>query len=178
MIIVMGTPGAGKTTILKHLTEYRVITYSDVMLEVVKKWGVADRDEIRKLPPEKQKEAQKEVFERLAKMEKIILDTHCSINTPSGYLPGLPFEHLKKLKVECLIFIYATPEEIAKRREKDKSRRRDRDDIAMHDAMNKAYLAAYSAFTGAPACIIHNKEGALEESVKKVREVIKRVWAT
>ncbi|MEM2909057.1 MAG: adenylate kinase [Candidatus Bilamarchaeaceae archaeon] len=174
MIIVMGLPGAGKSTVLKGLrTDYRILNYGDLMLEIEKeKYGIKDRDEMRKLPIEKQKAAQKLVAERLAKEKgKIILDTHCSISTPSGYYPGLPFDFLKGLKVDALVLITADPKEIEMRRATDPTRRRDVDDVALHDAMNKAFLAAYSAFTGAPAVIINNRQGRLEEAVAALQSI-------
>jgi len=174
MIIVMGLPGAGKSTVLKGLkTNYKILNYGDLMFEIEKeRYGIKDRDEMRKLPIEKQREVQKLVAERLAKeKEKIILDTHCSINTPSGYYPGLPFEFLKGLKVDALVLITANPKEIEARRATDPTRKRDVDDISLHDAMNKAYLAAYSAFTGAPAVIIMNRQGKLEEAVAQLQRI-------
>lgn len=175
MMIAMGLPGAGKTTVLKGLkTDYKIVNYGDVMLEVEKeKFGVKDRDDMRRLPIEKQKQAQHLVFERLSKMEgKVILDTHCSVSTPKGFFPGLPFEYLKMLKVDALILITADVEEVAKRRASDPSRKRDVDDIALHDQMNKAFLSAYSAFTGAPAVIIVNRQNRLEEAVAQLQAVL------
>jgi adenylate kinase len=183
MIIVMGMPGAGKTTILKSLkTDYKLVNYGDLMLEIEKKeFGIKDRDEMRKLPIEKQKVAQKLAAEALSKMpSKTLLDTHCSISTPSGYFPGLPFELLKMLKVDSLVLVTANVEEIAERRRTDKTRVRDTHPpdyiefhVGLHDFMNKSYLAAYSAFTGAPAVIIHNKQGRLEESVAQLQALLK-----
>ena len=174
MIIAMGLPGAGKTTVLKGLkTDYKIVNYGDIMLEVEKeKFGVKDRDDMRRLPIEKQKQAQHFVFERLSKMEKIILDTHCSVSTPKGFFPGLPFDYLKMLKVDALVLITADVEEVAKRRASDPSRKRDVDDIALHDQMNKAYLAAYSAFTGAPSVIIVNRQGKVEDAVAQFQKVL------
>jgi adenylate kinase len=176
MIIAMGVPGAGKTTVLKSLkTDYRIINYGDLMLEIEKKeFGIKDRDEMRKLPIGKQKLAQKLVARALARMKgKIILDTHCSVSTPSGYYPGLPFEFLRMWKVEALVYVTAHPDDIAKRRADDPTRVRDVDDIALHDEMNKAYLAAYSAFTGAPAVLLYNDQGKLEETVAKFQAILK-----
>ncbi len=176
MIIVMGVPGAGKSTVLKGLTgDYKIVNYGDLMLEIEKKeFGVKDRDDMRKLPIEKQKLAQKLVAEALAKMHgKVILDTHCSVATPSGYYPGLPFEFLKLWKVEALVYVTADVKEIAARRTNDPTRIRDVDDVALHDEMNKAYLASYSAFTGAPAVIIFNKQGKAEDAIAQLQELLK-----
>lgn len=176
MIIALGVPGAGKTTVLKSLKgDYKVVNYGDLMLEIEKKeFGIKDRDDMRKLPIEKQKLAQKLVAEALAKMHgKIILDTHCSVSTPSGYYPGLPFEFLKLWKVETLVYVTADVEELKARRQNDPTRIRDVDDIALHDSLNRSYLAAYSAFTGAPAVVISNRNGKLEEAVAKFQSLLR-----
>ncbi len=176
MIIALGVPGAGKTTVLKGLQSgYRVVNYGDLMLEIEKReFGVKDRDEMRKLPIEKQKLAQKLVAEALAKMPgKVILDTHCSVATPSGYYPGLPFEFLRMWEVEALVYVTASVQELKARRENDPTRKRDVDDIALHDEMNKAFLAAYSAFSGAPAVIIYNHNGKLEEAIVRFQGLLR-----
>ena len=181
MIIVMGLPGAGKSAILKGLkTDYKIQNYGDLMLEIEKKeFGIKDRDEMRKLPIEKQKYAQQLVAKSLAKETgKFILDTHCSIATHTGYYPGLPFEFLKMLKVEALVLITASVEEIVARRSSDTTRHRDLEGdysgahVALHDSMNKSYLAAYSAFSGSPAIIIHNKQGKLEDSIARLQSFL------
>ena len=176
MIIALGVPGAGKTTVLNSLkSDYRKVNYGDLMLEIEKKeFGIKDRDVMRKLPIEKQKKAQKLVAKELAKMHgKVILDTHCSVSTPSGFYPGLPFEFLKLWDVEALIYVTASVEELKARRLNDPTRKRDVDDIALHDEMNRGYLAAYSAFTGAPAVVIFNHNGRLEEAVAKLQSILK-----
>jgi adenylate kinase len=172
----MGVPGAGKTTVLKGLkSDYEIVNYGDLMLEIEKReFGIKDRDEMRKLPIEKQKLAQKMVAELLAKMHgKVILDTHCSVATPLGYYPGIPFEFLKLWNVDALVYITASVDELKARRENDPTRKRDVDDIALHDEMNKAYLAAYSAFTGSPAVVIYNRNGKLEEAVAQFQSILK-----
>jgi adenylate kinase len=175
MIIVMGLPGAGKTTVLKGVeSDYKIVNYGDLMLEIEKeKFGVKDRDEMRKLPIEKQKEAQRMVYERLSQMEgKVILDTHCSVSTPKGFFPGVPLDYLKMLKVDALVLITADVEEVLKRRAEDPSRKRDADDIALHDSMNRSFLATYSAATGAPAVVIFNRQGKLEDAVAQLQNVL------
>lgn len=180
MIIVMGVPGAGKTSVLNGVMakkpEYRIVNYGDLMLEIFKeKYNLQNRDEMRKASIVQQKAVQKAVAIKLSKMEgKVILDTHCSIQTPKGYLPGLPFELLKKLKVERLVLVSATLDEIYGRRQNDKTRVREinKEDIAEHLEINTGYLAAYSAFTGAPAVIIMSRDGKLPESVERFASLL------
>ncbi|MBN1169903.1 adenylate kinase [Candidatus Micrarchaeota archaeon] len=175
MIIAMGLPGAGKTTVLKSLnTDYEIHNFGNLMFEIEKEnFGIKDRDEMRKIPIEKQKQVQKMVYEKLSGMgDRVILDTHCSVSTPKGFFPGVPFEYLKLLKVDALVLITADVEEVKKRRAEDPGRKRDDDDIGLHDQMNKGYLAAYSAFTGAPAVVIVNRQGQLEKAVEKFQKIL------
>ena len=42
---------------------------------------------LRKLPVDVQKRLQKQAGEKIGQMDNVIVDTHASILTPSGYLP-------------------------------------------------------------------------------------------
>ncbi|MEM3030720.1 MAG: adenylate kinase [Candidatus Micrarchaeia archaeon] len=181
MIIVMGEPGAGKTTVLtaalKQLPGWRSVVYGDLMFDIARKMGIARKDDIRKQPVAIQKKIQEKVARALAKEKgKLILDTHCSILTPEGYIPGLPYSLLKSLRVERLIYISAPIEHIMARRQRDTSRARDlqpRAALEEHALLNRAFLCAYSALTGAPATIILNEDGALEKAVERFVALVK-----
>ncbi len=175
MIIVLGLPGSGKSTIMSSLknSTYKRINYGDLMFEIGKsKFGVASRDLLRTLPAEKQKEIQAQVAISLSKETgHVLLDTHCSISTPQGYLPGLPYPLLSKLKVDCLVLIRAPVEQIIARRQKDPTRKRDADEkekLDEQDRINLGFLSAYSALTGAPAKVINNLEGKVEAAAKEL----------
>ena len=179
MIIVMGLPGAGKTTVLEKVkTEkknWTFLNWGDLMFDVERETGwVKQRDEMRKLPVEKQLKAQEMAAKKLSEManNRIVIDTHCSILTPTGYLPGLPFRILKMIPVTHLVLVTADVKEVEQRRKNDPTRVRDTDDIGLHDQMNKAYLASYSAFTGANAVIIYNNTGKLDDAVKKLAGIL------
>ena len=181
MIIVMGLPGAGKTTVLKGAVSgfagWQVINYGDMMFEIAKREKlVSDRDDMRKLPLRIQKKIQDEAADKLSGMAgKLILDTHCSIHTSSGYMPGLPYEQLRKLRVDCLVFVSAPAKDILGRRQRDSTRKRDAvkiEDIERDISVNIAYLCAYSALSGAAANIIMNSDGKLDDAVGRLREII------
>ncbi len=176
MIIVMGLPGVGKSTVLGiagEKTDFRIVNYGTLMFGIAKKkFGIAHRDELRHLDPNKQKIVQAEVGDELSKMQgKIILDTHCSISTPKGYLVGLPDTILEKLKVERLIYITAPVAEVIARRMSDPTRVRDSENeksLQAHDDYNRELLKHYSSMTGAPSVIIYNYNGKLKEAQEKL----------
>ncbi|MBU0586021.1 adenylate kinase [Candidatus Micrarchaeota archaeon] len=180
MIILLGAPGVGKSSVLAGIKEkrpeYSIVNYGDLMLETFKQeYNISDRDQMRKSSIEQQKNVQKQVAIKLSAMSgKVILDTHCSVQTPKGYLPGLPFELLKNLNVERLILLSADIDEIYNRRKKDPTRTREtnKEEIQEHDQMNKAYLAAYSAFAAAPAIIVMNHDNRLADAVEKVNALL------
>ncbi len=175
----MGLPGAGKSTVLSiaHKTDYKIVNYGDLMFEIASRdFGVKHRDELRKLAPETQKKVQATVGKALSAMKgKIILDTHCSISTPKGYLPGLPHSLLSGLKVDYLVLIIAPIGEIMGRRKSDNTRVRDSESsesASEHDSMNRSFLAAYSCLTGAPAMIISNRDGKLKLAQKRLLSLL------
>jgi len=182
--IVTGVPGAGKTALLnesvKALPGFTVISFGTVMLELCRERHlVSERDEMRKLPPAVQKEVQEAAAEKIARMGgKIILDTHCTIKTPTGYIPGLPPWILSHLKPKVIILVDAEPIEIRGRRKKDSNRpKRDVEDVSEieeHRLTNTALASTYSAISGALLKIIHNHEGdferSLEDFVKTIRD--------
>lgn len=179
VIIVTGTPGAGKTTVLKGAMEelgdkYKVVNFGDVMIGAARKEGIVEeRDELRRQSSEVQKRIQTLAGENIGKMAKddeIIVDTHCLIRTNEGYLPGLPVWVLDKFQPSKLIIIEADVEEILDRRSGDASRIRDDEgakNIDLHQRMNRAISAAYAMYTGSTVKIIENHKlnKAVEEMV-------------
>lgn len=179
---MMGAPGAGKSTVLAKAAGqapgWRVINWGDRALELAKAKGLANgRDEIRKLPMAAQARLQEEVADSLAKEKgRWILDTHCSINTPEGYFPALPFGLLGKLKVDAFAYVDAPVEDIMRRRAADKTRARDAQgkvELEEHISVNRALLGAYSAFTGAPIVMAQNPDGGLDGAVARLRALLK-----
>jgi len=184
-IIVTGIPGTGKTTVCntavklaeKIGVKINVINYGTVMVETLKEYGEnVDRDLMRKADTNFQRKMQKEVAEKIAEKIKqlngiTIIDTHMSIKTPEGYMPGLPSHVLQLLKPEMLVLIEAKPNEISSRRMKDKTRKRDE---ALEEAVKEELLfsrlmaGACAVSIGAPIKIIINAEGKQEEAAREL----------
>lgn len=181
LIIVTGMPGAGSSTVIKEGLklkgediEFTSKNYGDVMFEAAREEGLVEtRDELRKLPGGKQREIQMLACNRIAEWRKsmnLIIDTHCTIKTPSGYLPGLPEYVLRELKPDQFVLIEGTPDEIFGRRQRDKTRERDVEDktsIEEHQFMNRVMSMAYACLTGASVKIIENHDGELGKAAEE-----------
>jgi len=179
IIVVTGIPGVGKTTVMKRAAEgidIQFVTFGTIMMDIAKEMGLAkDRDEMRKLTLEQQKDLQIHSAEKVASMGDVILDTHCTVKTPKGYMPGLPEWVLKKLKPTAIVVVEADPEEIYNRRMNDKTRDRDPDSkeqIEEHQTINRAAAMAYAALTGSTVKIVFNHDNAIDDAVKQAKPVL------
>lgn len=185
LVVITGIPGSGSTTVLNNTLkeiDYLHLNYGDMMIEIAKEKGIAeDRDDLRKLSPDIQKEIQKEAaksINELSKDKNVIVDTHCTIKTPSGFLPGLPKWVLEELKPDTFILIEADPDEIMVRRISDESRTRDMErtfEIALHQEINRAAAMSYATITGATVQILENHNDKLDIIVSKMIDTLKIV---
>ncbi len=188
-IVVTGIPGTGKTTVCnvveklakKAGVDVNVINYGTVMVEKLQKYKRdLERDVMRKANLDFQRKLQREVAEAVSKKIRQlngvkIIDTHMSIKTLEGYLPGLPFHVLQLLKPELFVLIEAKPSEISSRRMKDVTRKRDE---AIEEAVKEELLfsrlmaGACAILTGAPVKIVINAEGKQEEAAKEILKAL------
>ncbi|MGZ5520956.1 MAG: adenylate kinase [Halobacteriota archaeon] len=182
VIVLTGVPASGGTTVTKKAIEklerqgqpFKMVTYSDVMLdEALRSGWVKVRDDIRKLEPVQQRELQKIAARAIAQMATtaLVVDTHATVRTPRGYLPGLPTWVLDELKPELILIVETAPNEIIRRRNADKSRQRDAQDamaVQQHQDVNKAICMAYAAYSGATVKILQNPDGKLDQAVAEL----------
>lgn len=181
LCVVLGIPGVGKTTVLeataRHV-ELRRLNFGDYMFAEASKAGlVKDRDEMRRLPRSKQIELQHKAAEKIhadSRTGNVIVDTHASIKTPRGYMPGLPEKTLRALGPDALVLVECEAQAIWNRRNKDASRSRDPDtveDIAEHQMMNRCFAAVYADLTNSTVLIVKNDDGKVDEAGKKIAKV-------
>lgn len=178
--MVTGIPGVGKTTVMKKAAEgldIEFVTFGTVMIEIAKQMElVKDRDEMRKLNLEQQKELQVKSAEKIANMKNVVLDTHCTIKTPKGYMPGLPEWVIKKLNPTAIVLVEASPQEIYNRRANDPTRNRDPDSVEQideHQMMNRSAAMSYATLSGATVKIVFNHDNAIDAAVKQAAPVFK-----
>ena len=176
LVIVTGVPGVGKTTVLTaamDLCKQRgisvaLVNYGNVMFEKAAKKGlVKARDEMRRLPVKDQVGLQLAAAKSISKTadkDNVILDTHIFINTPEGFMPGIPSWVAESLRPDSITLLEADPTEISKRRQKDaviRAREADTPErITEHQMMGRSGASAISIQTGCTVAVAHNKEGA------------------
>ncbi len=191
--IVVGVPGVGKTTVISKAVERlgdlgysaEIINYGDIMLKKALELGlVENRDEMRKLPVTKQLYLQRVAAEWISKrseeVDLILLDTHLFIRTPRGRWPGISENNIPYLKgVVQLVLIEADPEDISKRRMRDKSRVRSDygsvSEIEADQLYNRYMSTSISIRYGCPVYILKNEEGRVDKAVDELVKVLERV---
>ncbi len=184
-VVIVGIPGVGKTslvqTIVNKLHENNIDTsvhsYGTMMLEEAKNIGIKDRDELRRLPVEKQKELQKNTAKKISDLKNniIFIDTHAFISTQEGFYPGLPNHVIQIIQPTHFIAISARPEEIYNRRMKDETRNRDKvsiESIKKELAIQDSMLSTCSVLSGSPMKVILNNEGKIDEAANNVIKAI------
>jgi len=175
-VIVVGIPGVGKTTVVKAaasvLKGSRLVTFGTVMLDegVRLKW-IRHRDELRKIPVEKQRKLQRITAQKISRMKEspLLVDTHLFVRTPEGFWPGLPLHVVTALKPTHLVLVEAESEDVLSRRTRDPTRYRDRvtkDGLESELLLARSFLTTASALSGAPMTILRNEEGRVKETVQ------------
>ncbi len=185
-VIITGVPGVGKTTVvtgaLKILEQegitYRTLGFGTYMFDVAEKEGIVrDRDEMRKLEKEVQKRLQRLAAKEMAREEgNILIDTHASIKTPTGYLAGLPEWVLNELMPDTIVLIETNEDQILLRRLTDATRSRDLEGsygIAEHQQFNRSIAAAYAMMTGCAIKYVTNADFLLEKAAENLAAVLR-----
>jgi adenylate kinase len=188
-VIVTGTPGAGKTTILSSIANdkrYTLVSVGSLMLELAEKEGFAkERDDLRHKSNDKSAYDDLRIyaFKKIEEMKgDVIVDTHASVESEGTgrYVPGLPLEALKILtKLKGFIYVDAHTDRILERRRMDDTRKRKEEDPALIDTqrlVNMAALSYYSTSLNIPLYVIFNRQHMLEESEEKIRGCLKELF--
>ena len=170
IILVLGSPGAGKTTFINSVNaetrNFEVVNIGTLMAEEVKSQNIP-RDRLRYLPTEKIRELRKAAFSKIAKMKgTVIVDTHATVEKGNKFIFGLPINDLQYMgSIRGIIYVDASPDELIKRRSTDTVRKRENDDeevLNLQRHLNLSVVTLYGSTYDIPVYILHNKEGGLE----------------
>jgi len=181
--IVVGLSGVGKGTVLEEAMllsdqDYELLNYGDKMMETAEDHGVESRGEMKELDVETYKEIQREAAERIfeiAEDSDVIVDTHAAIQSPHGYIPGLPKWSVKELNPDKIIMMTAKPEEIWERvKEDDRDREHDSpSSIAEYQHIAREMASADAVLTGSYLKIIENPDGKAEHAAEELVKTLK-----
>jgi len=185
-VIITGVPGVGKTTVVNEALKkleaegirYQSINFGTFMFEIAKKDNIVkDRDQMRTLDREVQKRLQQRAGQAIAKISgNVLIDTHASVKTPSGYLAGLPEWVLREIMPDIIVLVETDDDQILMRRLTDETRIRDKEgskSIAEHQQINRAIAAAYAMMTGCTIKIITNADLLLDRASSDLAEVLR-----
>jgi len=186
IVVIAGVPGAGKTSVLNAVHEklaprFEIISFGDEMLNLcMTKELVDNRDDMRKLSLYTQRKLQIEVSKIISdKQGNILLDTHCAIKTPVGYIIGLTEPMIEVLKPVAVVLIDAHEVEIQGRRKLDSERpgraSEESDDIHEHKIINRVFASIIASKADALLRIIQNKTGEFDRGVQKVIDTLEFV---
>jgi adenylate kinase len=185
-VVITGVPGVGKTTVINGALDllkgegvvYRSINFGTFMFEVASAEGlVKDRDEMRTLPQNVQRRLQKTAAEKIAQIEEnIIVDTHCTVKTPKGFLAGLPEWVLHELMPDIFVLVETDEDQILGRRLSDTTRTRDMEGyqgIKDHQQFNRAIAASYAMLTGCTVKTVQNPDFLLDNAIAEMAELLR-----
>ena len=180
-VVIVGIPGVGKTTVVTEVfnqlqqknIKLENLTFGTIMFEEAQKLGISNRDEMRKLSVDKQKNFQIKAAQTIAKInaDVVLIDSHLFIKTNSGYMPGLPKDILDYLLPTNLVLVEAKPQDVLDRRLNDPNRTRDSatiDSIEFDNQIARSMLSSSSILTGASVFITINQEGKSQEAAKSI----------
>jgi len=185
-VIITGVPGVGKTTVvneaLKKLSlegvEYKSINFGTFMFEVaINEKIVQDRDQMRTLDRAVQKRLQQRAAQAIGQIQgNVLIDTHASVKTPKGFLPGLPEWVLREIMPDSIVLVETDDDQILMRRLTDETRSRDKEgsrSIAEHQQFNRSFAAAYAMLTGCTVKIVINADFLLDRAAEDMATVLR-----
>jgi len=186
-LVIAAVPGAGKTTVLEYVKKKfpkaRIVSTGDLIFEYAKKhFGVKKRDEMRgKLTVKQQRTAQDNAAKKIGKMkDKVILvDTHFSIKTPTGYMPGLSTHVGRHMKIDGIVLMEFRPKDVLARRKKDKSRSRQKEteeEVEGQQRANEEFAMAMANDFEVPVDVVnlrYKEKKPFEHAIKGAEEAIK-----
>ena len=179
IIVIVGVPGAGKSTVLEEVHKKRsnifdVVSFGTKMLNLcIERKLVENRDQMRKLTHVLQMELQIETAKQIASKDgNILLDTHCAIATPGGYMSGITNQMLDILDPLAIILVDAHEVEIAGRRKLDANRPTRTmeafDEILLHRKINRSFATAFAQRSNALLKIVQNNTGEFDRCIDDI----------
>ena len=179
IIVIVGVPGAGKSSVLEEVHKKRakifdVVSFGTEMFNLcIERKLVENRDQMRNLTHALQMDLQIETARIITnKKGNLLLDTHCAILTPGGYMSGITNQMIDILNPLAIILVDAHEVEIAGRRKLDQNRPTRTmeafDEILLHRKINRSFATAFAQRSNALLKIVQNNTGEFERCVNDI----------
>jgi adenylate kinase len=184
--VVSGIPGVGASKVCEEARRelgdaYTLVNSGDVMLEVALERGLAkNRGDLAELPLPEQRVLQRRVGEyirREARNGPVIANTHLVVQTPYGFLPGLPDPVLRDIDPSAILLVEAEATTICERRDQSDYRDYPAETelmVTFHQQLSRAAAMGYSMESGVPVQLVPN-DGAFEEAVDSMITAVDRL---
>jgi len=184
--LITGVPGVGKTSIANAVAtnfQLPLINFGDILFQKIQaaKLGIQQVDQIRiKLPFKLYQKYQLATAKEIAKIKgNIIITSHLSIDTPTGFKPGFPQKVVDVISPSIIFVIQSPADEIRKRRLTDQDNRQRGQKlerwIEFHQSLNRALAANYAFYTGHYVYPVQNKQGQINACIQEINEVIGQI---
>lgn len=179
-IMVTGVPGVGKTTICKNprVGDYGLLvqTFGELMLLQGREQNlIHNSSDLAKISLEIRQKLQSSAVDRIlhdAQSLPIVIDGHLLVDTPTGFVPGLPHQCVYNLDLTAIIILTAPATDIVLRRENNRAKYErlngsgGPERIELHqDLLIKASLQ-YALLSGASLECIPNRQDEIEGTVE------------
>ncbi len=190
IIVVTGTPGAGKTSIVNGVmkdgksVKFKTVSMGTEMNGLALSKGyVKHRDEIRNLHPKVIAKLRAEALKKINKMDgNFIIDTHAMVKSGARYVPGFSIKEIGILKgIKAFVYVDSEAVDIIIRRANDPNRKRDVDSVEelnQQRELNLSMITTYSIQNNVPIpiFIVENRENKLEEAIVQAANIIKTIF--
>lgn len=169
-IVVAGVPGVGRSQLCTDARRqlgdgFKLLNFGDVMLEeAVEHQLVEDREELGSLPIDDLRLLQhraSDLVTQLAREDTVIVDTHLTVRTERGLLPGLSETVLRNVNPEAFVLVEADPVEVIEHRESDTVREfgtQSARSIEFQQQLDRAAAVSYAMQTAAPVSVLYPED--------------------
>ena len=184
--VVTGLSGVGKGTVLEEVLmladkDYLHVNYGDKMMEVAKGKNIEkDRDSLKELDPEEYKEIQLEAARQIkeeAEERDVIIETHSTLKSSAGYVPGIPKRVAEELQPDKIIMLDASAQAIYNR-SSNSNRDRDTsgesiDSLEEYREVSMRMACTVSVLTDSYFKVIENDSGKAEKAAERVLDTLR-----